>query len=434
MITPQLQLSLESGEQLYGYFWVSGHPDEAVPGILKWSTRDGARLTLLGALNRRYLSPPQAEVAIHGQAAADGVPVTLPAALLTSSTFGSGLETRFVDSTLMIEDHYLPASKWKTLVLRTAYLHEWLPITGFLKPTVEFKAGQVERYSENWKAPRGIRVKLPDAELRFGARMDTELSWQPRRSIRTALDLSVKSTRPQTLDLLHERYAIPIANLMTLASGRPDRVSYEAALRRSNRAVVLRRGIDVAPREWRPDQELLFYGGQLPDFRLAIRHWIDLHRRCSPAIEVFSYAINQQPIYSAAELLNVAGALETYHRVVHERGWVRKWRKQNPTKKKRGPYLIERIEDLQAWSEVAEKMTGLDKANRELLVASRNHYAHLSEPSYGYTTRQVRERTPESIRRAVALMQACLLRELGFEASATEDRLAAHYRQWPIPT
>jgi hypothetical protein len=43
-------------------------------------------------------------------------------------------------------------SKWKTLILRTAYLHEWLPITGFQAPTFELKGGQAVRYSENWKA------------------------------------------------------------------------------------------------------------------------------------------------------------------------------------------------------------------------------------------------------------------------------------------
>ena len=38
-----------------------------------------------------------------------------------------------------------------------------------------------------------------------------------------------------------------------------------------------------------------------------------------------------------------------------------------------------------------------------------------------------------SIRRASALLQGCLLRELGF---GTEQRIAlmeAHYRDWPIP-
>lgn len=45
------------------------------------------------------------------------------------------------------------------------------------------------------EGPRGIRAELADADPRFGARMDTELSWQPERSIRTALDLTVKSAK-----------------------------------------------------------------------------------------------------------------------------------------------------------------------------------------------------------------------------------------------
>src|ERR1700679_212376 len=164
-ITPKLQLLLESGEQLPGYFWIAGQPDQAVGGVLRWSVSEGARLTILGALSKKYVRPSQPELTIHGRATADGAKVTLPTALLASATFGSGLETKFVDSTLLLEDHVSTDSKWKTLILRTAYLHEWLPITGFLPPTFEMKGGQTVRYSENWKAPRGIWARLADAGL-----------------------------------------------------------------------------------------------------------------------------------------------------------------------------------------------------------------------------------------------------------------------------
>jgi hypothetical protein len=41
-ITPKLQLLLESGEQLPGYFWIAGRPDQAVGGVLSWSGSEGA--------------------------------------------------------------------------------------------------------------------------------------------------------------------------------------------------------------------------------------------------------------------------------------------------------------------------------------------------------------------------------------------------------
>lgn len=72
---------------------------------MSWSGSEGARLTILGALAKKYVRPPQPELTVHGRAAADGAKVTLPTALLTSATFGSGLETKFVDSTLLCEGH-----------------------------------------------------------------------------------------------------------------------------------------------------------------------------------------------------------------------------------------------------------------------------------------------------------------------------------------
>jgi len=40
----------------------------------------------------------------------------------------------------------------------------------------------------------------------------------------------------------------------------------------------------------------------------------------------------------------------------------------------------------------------------------------------------------DSIRRATALMQACLLREVGFDAGKRSELLEKHLRSWPIPS
>jgi hypothetical protein len=41
--------------------------------------------------------------------------------------------------------------------------------------------------------------------------------------------------------------------------------------------------------------------------------------------------------------------------------------------------------------------------------------------------------TFESTRRLHALMQACLLREMGLSTAAIEARLESHYSNWAVP-
>lgn len=58
----------------------------------------------------------------------------------------------------------------------------------------------------------------------------------------------------------------------------------------------------------------------------------------------------------------------------------------------------------------------------------------LSSPLHGTSSsREADDGIFPSIRRASALMQSCLLRDLGFDAERTTELLRQHYRAWPIP-
>jgi hypothetical protein len=137
-------------------------------------------------------------------------------------------------------------------------------------------------------------------------------------------------------------------------------------------------------------------------------------------------------VYSPSRLLNVATSLEAYHRVLHEDAWKKRWRAANPGKKTPTPSLRQRIDDLQRIAGLAETSTGFSEANRKLFVSSRNHFAHLSEPHYGYSVEDVYDNLIPTVRRAVALMQACVMRRLGFSKRETEARFSDHYRGAPI--
>jgi hypothetical protein len=68
----------------------------------------------------------------------------------------------------------------------------------------------------------------------------------------------------------------------------------------------------------------------------------------------------------------------------------------------------------------------------KLLGASRGYFAHLDTHGPKYSPTQLEDAILDSTRRASALMQACLLRELGFSAKRSAEMLERHYQWWPL--
>jgi hypothetical protein len=438
---PSEQAALEGGEEMRGVFRIADRPETDTSGTLRWSRESGAELWLIAPTTHwpggwfGSSGTPQT-INIHGITAGKGTRVTLPHAFITRTTFGTGVsELQLTSSQLVLFAHLHEAQVWKRLVLRSANLHEWFPITGFGQPEIVFdRSGQVRRLTIPWRVPRGRRVPMKDAEIRFAPRMTADPGpWRPDRSIKTTVDILVNAREAATVDDLHARFAVPLIDLFVIAGGVPDAITYEAVTRgKRSQAVVLRQGPDPRSREWRPDRPLLFSAVDLPDFRGALRKWFDLHARLSPAFEVFARSINEDR-YTPERLLHVASSLETYHRVLYEGHWWHWWRKQHPAStRKKPPSLLERITHLQHLSGVPESETGLTDANRELLVSSRNHFAHLDAPRYGYSIDDVYDSAIPTIRRSVTLMQVCIMRRLGFAPGPARDRLRDHHRGWPI--
>ncbi len=425
------QVLLEQGEQIRGNFWIAGRENTTAAGVLRWSRADGAELWLIN-VSREWpgiwhgSNHSDGPLTVHGTSGT-GTKVTLPHAYFRSSSFGSGPpQLRLTSRRLVLFRHYAEDDRWKRLVMRTANLHEWMPITGFGRtPMLMDRRFQVRECGVHWKVPRGKRVALGDAEVRFEPRMHSDLTpRRPNRVIRTTIDIAVIPEERKTLRELHEDYVTPLHDLLVIAGGVPDALVYESVtIGRQRPAVVLETRIDPPTRDWpRPDRQLLFYALDIPDFRAALQRWFALHARVSPALQYFAESINEDK-YSHARLLSVASTLETYHRSLYDPIWRRTYKRKNPNEKQRGPSLLERIAHLQHLSGVPESTTGFSEARRQLFVASRNHLAHLNKPRYGYSTQDVYDNAIPSIARGVALVQACVMRRLGFTARQTAERI-----------
>ncbi len=143
----------------------------------------------------------------------------------------------------------------------------------------------------------------------------------------------------------------------------------------------------------------------------AIKRWWVLHEEVWPALGVFASHITEGNTYSPARLLILYSALEAYAKVRHGHKNFRK---------------------LRQYAGIKGEVIGATNPALDLLGASRGYFAYLKAPSETYTLADVENEMLPSTRRGSGLMQACLLRELGFAPSKIEGLLGGHYKGWAV--
>jgi hypothetical protein len=229
--------------------------------------------------------------------------------------------------------------------------------------------------------------------------------------------MAVRPTEALTIDELHRRFAQPLLALLVFASDRPDALTEELLTNaeKTRSVAVWRVGRQVEPREWElpPKDAFLFHAQDLANYPMAIATWWALHEDVWPALGIFAEHVCEANVYSPSRLLTLYSALDGYSRA--------RFGRNND------------IKGLRDFAGVPHDVTGLDKQALALLGYCRGHFAHLRITSRTLTPKDAEAGAFPSIRRASALMQAVLLRELGFEAPATEAILRQHYANWPIP-
>lgn len=135
-----------------------------------------------------------------------------------------------------------------------------------------------------------------------------ETDWR----VRTGTQLAARPAVPTTLGALERRFSRSFLAFAVVATGRPDATTMEAVsdAERGERAVILRMGRSVIPREWRPDGRFLFRAEQISDVAETYGRWIVLWQEAAPEIATFVDAVTEGSTYSRARLLASAVALE----------------------------------------------------------------------------------------------------------------------------
>jgi hypothetical protein len=408
----KLQVALEAGEAVAGVFAPAG-ADFATPGVLTWKAGAGALLTL-ASLEDPWSTDFEESFCVHGSLHAYPEGVTLMHARIRQKLM-LNVPSQASADTLAIGDHTEYEERWPVATFYPTGLHEWYPETGL---RLDFLDKKNRRPRVSWRAPKTVRIPLEGASVALAPTADWDWGFRPDWTIATGMRFTVRPRKGLTIEDHWQRFRSPLLGFVIFASDRPDDVSTEVFFnpRRRRQVVVLRADRSTYEREWRPnDGHFLFKAENIASEVEALKRWFAVWRASEPSLGLFCETIQQDTVYSAPRLLTLWTAAEGYWRAT-----------KRPGEKNWG------IDALAARAGIDERISRTDKEARSLIGRLRNYHAHLGTAP-DLTPEEIGLATLDSTRRLHALMQACLLREIGMETNQIEERIERHYLNWRIP-
>ena len=386
--------------------------DFETAGLLSWNAEQGAELRLAD-LSHAWPTDFDASLTVHGHLHA-GERVTLLRTRVTEKT-AFDHTSRLSSAMLALGAHTDIDETWTYANYCPTNLHEWYPEKGFVHGHSE---DELARPRVEMQQVEPLRVALPGAEVTLNLDGDWTVSYAATWSIETSMKFSVRPEEPLTIEDHWAQYGNPLLGFVIFASDRPDDVRWESFYdpEAKRQVVLLRSDRKSFEREWRPiPGHFLFRAEDVADEGEAIRRWLAAWRPSEPSLGLFCETIQQDSTYSPPRFLTLYTAAEGY------------WKgTKKPAEMRWG------IDALEKRAGIDAAVSKADKKGRQLIGALRKYHAHLTLPG-NLTTDEIAFSTYDSTRRLHALMQACLLREIGMDTAQIESLIATRYLPWRIP-
>jgi hypothetical protein len=413
MIREDTTVSLRQGKPFLGRFKPAGSDNE-VPGVLTWSDDDGARLELLGPVEGWPSGLSDESFDIHGYSYA-GDDVTIPRALINHRSLLPDEPKSAISATLIVGEHTTAAERWPRASFTTYNLYPWRDAPGFAF-SYPNKRVRPDHMRVDWQ-PQVEKVDVRGARLRFVTAPGITLRMQhPSLGFNTEQRMQVLARRPLTVRHAERNYGHPLAALTSFGVNNPDGMVREVFWNPSEgrRIEVWHSGETRTCRPWRPGTDrMLFEAVDLSDFARALRRWWRLFEKTWPALGIFGDHVREGRVYSPSRFLILYSAVESYSRQRHGHMSLKK---------------------LRTFAEVPSDVIGCSNDALALIGSTRDYLAHRVHGSQKFSRDEIQDNAFLSIRRLEGLMQACLLREIGFSGPRATGLLDAYYARWRIPT
>ncbi len=328
-----------------GSWWLPAHPSHTVSGTLTFSQAKGFRLKLIGKLDTpaedssvaggHPLGPASQPFPLIVGATTDGKQISLVDCHQVRSQYhskGGGVEEYTASVAYVgIELNSLEEARFYKAQVRFSRLSDWVARFGFDARVTHHKVDnreQFEKYELTYRLPDDLRaVTAHDAISVFFTfhRKQTRLR---AVELHQSTGIRIEPERELTLDELKTRFVQPLANLLTLATNRPNAITELVVYARGNYLEVpghddyaipiqvIFRQVSFEAESDTPllPQDMLFTLADVDDFQGMVECWLTASGELDSVCNLF-FGVQYSPqMYVEHRFLSLVQALESYHR------------------------------------------------------------------------------------------------------------------------
>jgi hypothetical protein len=448
-----------------GYWWLPSTPESKIAGTLTYTPQEGPHLTLLGAFSP--ISAPFGHFPlIHGECAdtpGGGALVTLESCASLASTFrSSGHDTQ----ELSVARAYIgglltkPGASFSRADVQLTTLRGWLPITG-----LEYSRPTADHFQATYKRPEKLTVETADARLVVGFLWNMKFDGVPATAV--AIDeqpsIVLYFTKPLSLPDLGDRFLLPLRNFFSLAT---DRLVHVVTLTLQTADLLPDAQGGEEPRFLRvyfrplftgdtddtfllPEKTLIRYEDVAENFPGILFRWCEVTSELRAVVDLYFGSSYNQGEFVNSKFLSLVQAVEAYHRLRCEQAarpddqvFVEEVLAAAPrAHRRRLGAILKHVAKPPTFRRLMDVIDLAAKAMHPLLGADRGAYVtRLVKTRDQLSHRNVRPdpgvlEGRETVLATVALgalLQAVLLRELGFSPEQCADCIVRGWRSEAI--
>ncbi len=410
-----------------GKWFLPDRPRKRILGTLTYAPEEGATLNLKGAfVSFDDVQKGQASSDIILGVTSEGEKVTLFDCFVTNYQFGKPEWSSYYVNRVFHGAHFKSKDdiKLNTLYVRYLYLDEWVNVDGF---DIDYKNLDTDmEISVEYKRPDPIKVFESDdykISIVFSVNGPTLSFVQTEASIKQQAYIKIEFPKDRPFSEC-DAISYHIRNLLNLSTRQPVYAIETTGKTRANKQK--RNGKPFYPEVnvfGRPIGNLSKPKALLPPFMLFSYHdivnrvqevfskWLFSAESIKPVHDLYFGSLYNPGVYMEQRFLNLAQAIEAYHRLTTGG-------KDN---------LSKRLEDILKKPSVI--LSGQIMDIPELIktvVISRHYYTHYD--------RKKREKAAKGqelyqlVQKLSLVLDICLLGELGFNAQQINDLIERNYR------
>jgi hypothetical protein len=315
-----------------GYWWLPSDEGTKVPGTVRFSQEAGIELSLLGSFKpvEQMLTSPEYELVLG--LTEEGKVFTLFDCLETNSRMTApGFVTQRLYARLAFMGAHFSSTagmRFTKATTQYTYLADWAGVTGFT-PEWETEGGQLAKFHMTYSYPDEVKSNTSYGELALTYGFESKGDVLSDMALRQSIMFRLHYTDETSIDDVFTKFVTPMQNFLTLATGSPNavvelvvysranvRVSKDGSDRPLPIEVFFQRLFDEPTRERRltPDRLLFALSDITADFDAVMKSWLDVASELSTFFGLL-FGFRYAPFtYVQQRFLNVAQAVETYHR------------------------------------------------------------------------------------------------------------------------